>query len=296
VQFEKSSGLYSLNTAIDIYRQGQFNNFIPDQSQPWIFNASLDFLGTLPACSTMRVSITDSQDAGSVLFSGPLQNVTSSNMTTTGTIVIDANAPKLWWPTSLGDQNLYIISVEVVDCSSKKSILVSTKRSGFRTIVLNTANVTESQIALGVTPGSNWHFEINGHEIYVKGSNLVPPDAFWPRVTPERMTLLFGSVMAQGQNMLRVWSSGAYLPDWIYDMADELGLLLWSEFEFSDTLYPDDDAFKESVTGEVTYNVRRLNHHPSLACWIGGNEFENLLLPIAEGARPGNVPLLPRAI
>lgn len=290
VQFEKSSGLYSLNTAIDIDRQGQFNNFTPDQSQPWIFNASLDFLGTLPACSTMRISITDSQDAGSVLFSGPLQNVTSSNMTTTVTIVIDANAPKLWWPTGLGDQNLYIISVEVVDCSSKKSILVSTKRSGFRTIVLNTANVTESQIALGVTPGSNWHFEINGHEMYAKGSNLVPPDAFWPRVTPERMTLLFGLVMAQGQNMLRVWSSGAYLPDWIYDMADELGLLLWSEFEFSDTLYPDDDAFKESVTGEVTYNVRRLNHHPSLACWIGGNEFENLLLPIAEGADPAMYP------
>jgi beta-mannosidase len=30
--------------------------------------------------------------------------------------------------------------------------------------------------------------------------------------------------------MLRVWSSGAYLPDWIYDMADEMGILLWSEF------------------------------------------------------------------
>ena len=38
--------------------------------------------------------------------------------------------------------------------------------------------------------------------------------------------------------MLRVWSSGAYLPDFIYDVADELGLLLWSEFRAFLTLSP----------------------------------------------------------
>lgn len=122
------------------------------------------------------------------------------------------------------------------------------------------------------------HFEINGHEFYAKGSNFIPPDALWPRVTEPRVRQLFQSVVAGNQNMLRVWSSGAYLPDFIYNIADELGILLWSEFEFSDALYPIDAVFLENCRQEAVYQVRRVNHHPSLALWAGGNELENLML------------------
>ena len=70
--------------------------------------------------------------------------------------------------------------------------------------------------------------------------------------------------------MLRVWASGAYTPDFIYDMADQEGILMWSEFEFGDALYPVDQEFIDNVIEEATYNVRRVNHHPSLALWAGG--------------------------
>jgi beta-galactosidase/beta-glucuronidase len=30
--------------------------------------------------------------------------------------------------------------------------------------------------------------------------------------------------------MVRVWGGGAYLPDWAYDLADELGIMLWTDF------------------------------------------------------------------
>lgn len=56
-----------------------------------------------------------------------------------------------------------------------------------------------------------------------QGSNFIPPDAFWPRVTVERMDQLFDSVIDGNQNMLRVWASGAYSPDFLYDLADEKG-------------------------------------------------------------------------
>ena len=114
------------------------------------------------------------------------------------------------------------------------------------------------------------HFEINGHEFYAKGSNFIPPDAFWPRVTSTKIQTLFDSVTAANQNMLRVWASGAYTPDFVYDMADQQGILMWSEFEFGDALYPVDQEFIDNVIEEVTYNVRRVNHHPSLALWAGG--------------------------
>lgn len=66
------------------------------------------------------------------------------------------------------------------------------------------------------------------------------------------------------------------------------GILLWSEFEFGDSLYPVDDAFLENVAEEIDYNVRRVNHHPSLALWAGGNELENLELQTAASYDPNN--------
>lgn len=64
----------------------------------------------------------------------------------------------------------------------------------------------------------------------------------------------------------------------MYDLADEMGILLWSEFEFGDALYPVDPDFLENCREEAVYQVRRTNHHPSLALWAGGNELENLEL------------------
>jgi len=97
---------------------------------------------------------------------------------------------------------------------------------------------------------------------------------------------LLSAVVAGNQNMLRVWASGAYLPDFIYDIADEYGILLWSEFQFSDALYPVNSKFLENVREEAEYNVRRINHHPSLAFWAGGNELENLELKNVNNTAP----------
>ncbi len=99
------------------------------------------------------------------------------------------------------------------------------------------------------------HFEINGYPFYAKGSNFIPPDAFWPRITPERIRQLFTSVILGNQNMLRVWYSGAYSPDFMYEMADEMGILLWSELEFGDALYPVDAPFLENCRREVVYQA-----------------------------------------
>ena len=100
------------------------------------------------------------------------------------------------------------------------------------------------------------------------------------------MDQLFDSVIDGNQNMLRVWASGAYSPDFLYDLADEKGILLWSEFEFGDALYPIDPDFLDNVREEAEYNVRRVNHHPSLALWAGGNELESLELILVNDSAP----------
>ena len=223
------------------------------------------------------------------LSTGALENVNRTHATVTGMTTIQDDLVDLWWPSQLGPQNLYwmTINLETLD----RAVLASvTKRLGFRTIVLNETPVSKSQLAQGIAPGNNWHFEINGNEFYAKGSNFIPPDAFWPRVTVEKMNQLFDSVIDGNQNMLRVWASGAYSPDFMYDLADEKGILLWSEFEFGDALYPVDPDFLENVRQEAEYQVRRVNHHPSLALWAGGNELESLELAIVNESAPEQYP------
>ena len=277
---------------------------VPDQSQPWVVNASLDVLGDLPEKASLTYTLCDA--SGVTVQQGPLSNVNISDGAISGSTIVQPEAVDLWWPNGFGDQVLYNMTISVVD-EQGSVIGNATRRVGFRTIVLNQDEVTQEQIAAGIAPGSNWHFEVNGYTFFAKGSNFIPPDAFWPRVTVEKMQQLFQSVVDARQNMLRVWSSGAYSPDFIYDIADEMGVLLWSEFEFGDTLYPVDSAFLDNVREEVTYQVRRVNYHrkfecirsprsevhslltsmlASLAFWAGGNELENLELALLNRSAP----------
>ncbi|KUI54617.1 Beta-mannosidase A [Cytospora mali] len=272
--------LHVRNSIYDIYRVGQLPNLPPDQGADWVLNASVDVLGTVPEGAGLTYAVVD-LDTNQTVSSGLLGNVTNSGDVITGQVVLGGQDYKLWWPSGLGKQNLYNITVEVFSASNATLASVN-KRTGFRTIVLNLGEITDEQLAQGIAPGNNWHFEVNGHEFYAKGSNFIPPDAFWPRVTPGRIKQLFSAVVAGNQNMLRVWASGAYSPDFMYDLADEMGILLWSEFEFGDALYPVDPDFLENCREEAVYQVRRTNHHPSLALWAGGNELENLELKLVD--------------
>ena len=70
-------------------------------------------------------------------------------------------------------------------------------------------------------------------------------------------------------NMLRVWGGGVYESDYFYELADELGILIWQDFMFACNLYPTDANYLKSVDSEITQQVRRLQSHPSIAIWAG---------------------------
>jgi beta-mannosidase len=200
--------IYVRNSDIDIYREGQLNLIPPDQSKNWVVNASLDYIGQLPKDATMSYILKDSKD-NTTISQGQLGNMTCTSSAITGSTIVPSEAVELWWPAGLGPQNLYHLTVTVESASdnSNTTLATLTKRTGFRTIVLNEFPITQSQLDQGIAPGNNWHFEVNGHEFYAKGSNFIPPDAFWSRVTVEKMERLFDSVVDGNQNMLRVWVS-----------------------------------------------------------------------------------------
>ena len=164
--------------------------------------------------------------------------------------------PKLWWPAGSGEQHLYDLEVR---CSDQ----IETRRIGLRKIELVTAPDEA---------GARFAFKVNGREIFCKGANWIPADALPSAATPQRTEKLLRSAAAANMNMIRVWGGGRYEFDHFYDLCDELGLMVWQDFMFSCNLYPSTDDFLAEVKLEVDYQVRRLQHHASIALWCGDNE------------------------
>jgi len=172
--------------------------------------------------------------------------------------------PQLWWPNDLGAQPLYEFRATLTDSAGR----VDTwhRRIGLRALRL----VREPDEA-----GESFTFEVNGTAIFAKGANWVPHRILLPEITREDYARLLGDAADSHMNMLRVWGGGIYEDDAFYEICDELGILVWQDFQFACGMYPTWDAkFLANVEQEARDNVRRLRHHASLALWCGNNEME----------------------
>ena len=59
------------------------------------------------------------------------------------------------------------------------------------------------------------------------------PDLITPSLSTSQMRWLLERAAAANMNMLRVWGGGRYQPDAFYDLADEMGLMIWQEMIFA---------------------------------------------------------------
>ncbi|KAL9972744.1 hypothetical protein ACROYT_G019109 [Oculina patagonica] len=176
---------------------------------------------------------------------------------------------KPWWPQGYGKPNLYTVKVVFVSSSGGEQSSVS-RNMGFRKVNLVQEPIKDA-------PGLGFQFEINDLPIFLKGANWIPADAFEDRVTSSVLRNLLQSAADANMNVVRNWGGGIYQHDEFYNIADELGLLVWEEFMFACAMYPADEEFLNSVKDEVRYQVRRLHHHPSVMLWSGNNENEAAL-------------------
>ena len=168
----------------------------------------------------------------------------------------DVADPRLWWPNGLGEQPLYPLTVS----TARQSV---TKEIGLRTI-----EVVNEPDEFGVS----MRFRVNGFDVFCKGADWIPCDAFPLRQTGDAYENLLESARLAGMNMLRVWGGGQYEKELFYTLCDRKGLMIWQDMMFSCSLYPSTDAFVANVMDELDFQIRRLKHHASLAIWCGDNE------------------------
>jgi len=171
--------------------------------------------------------------------------------------------PKLWYPAGYGDQPLYSFTAQVGSGSQLSEERKA--KAGLRSIVLHRELDKW---------GRSFDLVVNGIPVFAKGADVIPFDSFPNRVTTADYRRILQSARDANMNTLRHWGGGYYETEDFYSICDELGIMIWQDFQFGNDWQPGTYAFKLNIEAEADGQVRRLRNHPSIVLWSGNNETE----------------------
>ncbi|MBR2343565.1 MAG: hypothetical protein IKA64_04850 [Clostridia bacterium] len=148
--------------------------------------------------------------------------------------------PNLWWPSELGIQNLYRLTVNLycggeIEDTREMSV-------GFRSV----SRCGECATA------------VNGTSLYLYGAALVSSDAELPTLASGYERELLGIASSAGFNTVRI-PHGVYPREELLSAADELGILVFCEADF------DTDPARRAWICDMA-------HHPSFAAVLSESE------------------------
>ena len=221
--------------------------------------------------TTVHISLTPPDGATPVYT----QTLSVNAVTVKGTISL--NKPVLWYPAGHGAQSRY--QLVVILQAHDKVLETQTRRLGIRL-----ARVIQEP--LKSEPGTTFYFSINNIPIFCGGSNWIPADNILTRLDRAKYHKWLSLAVKGNQNMIRVWGGGIYEHDVFYDIADELGLLIWQDFCFACGQYPAHKEFRDNVAREAEVQCRRLRWHPSVVLFAGNNEDYQLAEAVPLGWDP----------
>lgn len=171
----------------------------------------------------------------------------------------------LWWPRGFGESALYDVKLDWFEDGTDKLLATKSRRLGVKKVDFDNSDYVDSK-----HPGE-FLFTVNGHKCFIRGTSWVPTDAFHSKV--ERIVPTLELIKEANCNMIRVWGGGMYEPEVFWDYCDKNGIMVWQDFCFACTMYPQNNAkLLELMRHETIEVVKRLRNHASLALWCGNNE------------------------
>jgi beta-mannosidase len=171
--------------------------------------------------------------------------------------------PLLWWPNGYGDQPLYTATFSLIH--EEKVMHTLEVPFAIRTVRLLQEKDAE---------GKSFILEVNGEKIFCKGANWIPSDNFIPRFSDSKYQALLQMAKDANMNMLRIWGGGIYEQNIFYELCNKLGLMVWQDFMFACSGYPEQPWFLKEVKREAEKAVKKLRNHASIVLWCGNNECE----------------------
>jgi len=173
-----------------------------------------------------------------------------------------------WQPNGSGEAKLYSL---LLKSSSGES---AAYRVGFK-------NVQWEPCVGAPADADSWICSINGEPTFLQGVNWTPIRPNFADLQREDYLVRLRAYHDLGVNCLRVWGGGFPEHDWLYEICDDLGILLWQDLPFSSSgidNWPPEDPGVIGETEEICrrYAAKRQGH-VSLLLWCGGNELQGAL-------------------
>ncbi|MEM6314458.1 MAG: sugar-binding domain-containing protein, partial [Planctomycetota bacterium] len=171
-----------------------------------------------------------------------------------------------WWPWDMGGQPLYHLrTVATVDGQISDD---HTLRFGVREVTMTrNPGFTEDEVEFP------WTFNVNGNAHYLRSACWGgPPCILAGRNPREKYVDRLAKVREANINNLRIF--GWHPPEVpaFYDLCDELGITVWTNFCFATQAYEATPEFMELALNDCAWTVRDRRHHPSNIFWMGGEE------------------------
>ena len=158
--------------------------------------------------------------------------------------------PHLWWTWDQGRPELYELSARVM--AAERVLDERVVRFGVRSI----------------TRDDGWTFSLNGRRIYLRGTNYIATQ-WLSQADREFYARDLRLVLDANLNSIRVH---AHLerPEF-YDLADEMGVLVWQDFPLQ-WGYTEAPAFRDEALAQAADMVTQYGNHPSIGLYCMHNE------------------------
>ena len=184
----------------------------------------------------------------------------------------------LWWPNGYGEQPLYDVRISAV-CEGAEEVWPEFQY-GIRKLELDTSPLEGDH--------RRFEFRVNKVPIFCKGGDWIPNDFIYARVPEQKYHVLTDEAVEANFNMIRIWGGGLYERDLFYELCDQKGILVWQDFMFACSTYPDhQDWFRDLMRYEIEYQTKRLRNHCCMGLFCGTNEVHWIFNPIDNPGKWG---------
>ncbi len=164
--------------------------------------------------------------------------------------------PPRWWPHTHGPQPRFPVRVEVLGRT------IDLGHAAFRAVDLRDDD-------------GGFGLAVNGVEVFCRGAVWTTADVVSLAGDEAAVRPALLAARAAGMNLIRVGGTMVYESDAFYEACDELGLLVWQDFQFANLDYPvNDEAFAAAARREAAQLLDRVELRASLAVLCGGSEVE----------------------
>jgi hypothetical protein len=171
------------------------------------------------------------------------------------------NDAAYWWPH---DPALYVMETTLTEKGQAVDRIET--RFGFREFYVMGDHYELNGIRANLRGDA---YEFSWHEGYRHGPSTAPVFST-KELMPHMQEQLVREYAKLNHNMLRPHKASAYAG--LYDLCDEIGMMVLDEAPFWETWVRTDERSKPYYEAWVRRWIRNRRNHPSIMAWIGANE------------------------